>query len=136
MHFLSDVGIEAVKTHEQRLVAHFIAGASDIAGVEVYGPRDAAVRCGVVSFNVTGATPSEVALILDESFDIMARSGLHCAPAAHRTLETFPIGTLRFSFGWFNTPAEVERALGALREIAAWGAASKASGGLVKAWTA
>ena len=88
-----------------------------------------------MSFNVAGVSPSDVELILDESFEIMARSGLHCAPSAHRTLETFPIGTLRFSFGWFNTPAQVERALEALREIAAWGAESKMSGGSVDAWT-
>ena len=136
VRFLSEVGIEAVKTHEQGLVAQFIAGGSAIQGITVYGPRDAALHCGVVSFNVAGVMPSEVALILDESFDLMARSGLHCAPAAHRTLETFPTGTVRFSFGWFNTPAEVERALGALREIAAWGAASKTPVGLVKSWTA
>ncbi|MBI2817976.1 MAG: aminotransferase class V-fold PLP-dependent enzyme [Acidobacteria bacterium] len=78
------------------------------------------LRCGVVSFNLTGAMPSEVALVLDRSFGIMARSGLHCAPSAHRTLGTFPTGTVRFSFGWFNTSAEVETALSALREIAVW----------------
>jgi len=120
VRFLRDVGIDAVKMHEQQLVAQFLAGASDIPGMTLYGPRDATLRCGVVSFNVAGAMPSEVALILDESFEIMARSGLHCAPAAHRTLGTFPAGTLRFSFGWFNTSAEVAMALEALRGIAAW----------------
>jgi selenocysteine lyase/cysteine desulfurase len=67
--------------------------------------------------------PSEVGLILDESFGIMTRTGLHCAPSAHRTLDTFPTGTVRFSFGWFNTPGEVEVAVKALREIAAWATA-------------
>jgi selenocysteine lyase/cysteine desulfurase len=52
----------------------------------------------------------------------MARTGLHCAPAAHRTLGTFPAGTVRFSFGWSNTEAEVDTALQALRQIAAWAA--------------
>ena len=136
VRFLADVGIEAVKTHEQALVAQFIAGASDIPGLTVYGPRDAALHCGVVSFNVAGAMASEVALILDESFEIMARSGLHCAPSAHRTLNTFPTGTVRFSFGWFNTPVEVETALRALGDVAAWGAGSKVPEGSVKTWTA
>jgi len=123
VRFLSEIGIEAVKTHERKLVAQFLAGASEISGITLYGPRDAALQCGVVSFNVAGAMPSEVGLILDESFGIMARTGLHCAPSAHRTLGTFPTGTVRFGFGWFNTPAEVEVALGALREIAEWATA-------------
>ncbi len=122
VHFLSEIGIEAVQVHERKLVAQFLVGASEIAGITLHGPGDAAPRCGVVSFNVAGAMPSEVGLLLDESFGIMARTGLHCAPAAHRTLGTFPTGTVRFSFGWFNTPAEVEAALKALREIAAWAA--------------
>jgi selenocysteine lyase/cysteine desulfurase len=131
--FLSEIGIEAVKVHEQTLVAQFLAGASEVPGITLYGPRDAALQCGVVSFNVAGAMPSEVALILDESFEIMARSGLHCAPAAHRTLDTFPAGTVRFSFGWFNTAAEVHRALVALREVALWAAESRE---VANTWTA
>ena len=120
VRFLAEVGVDAVQTHEQQLVAQFIAGASKIPAMTIYGPRDAALRCGVVSFNIPGTIASEVELMLDESFEIMARSGLHCAPAAHRTIETFPTGTVRFSFGWFNTPDEVETALAALREIATW----------------
>ena len=118
--FLSEIGIEAVMTHERKLVAQFLAGAAEISGITVYGPQEAALQCGVVSFNVAGAMPSEVALILDQSFGIMARPGLHCAPGAHHTLGTFPTGTVRFSFGWFNTPSEVDAAVEALREIAVW----------------
>ena len=120
--FISDLGIEVVRSHELKLVAQFIARASDISGIQLYGSRDAALQCGVVAFNIAGAVPSEVGLILDESFEIMARTGLHCAPSAHHTLGTFPAGTVRFSFGWFNTPVEVERSLEALKEIAAWAA--------------
>jgi len=120
--FVSELGIEAVRTHEQELVAQFLDGASDIPGIALYGPRDAKLQCGVISFNLAAAVPSEVGLILDQSFEIMARTGLHCAPSAHRTLGTFPAGTVRFSFGWFNTPAEVEIALKALKVIAAWAA--------------
>lgn len=138
VRFLSDIGIEVVRTHEQQLVAQFLAGAREISGLRVYGPRDATLQCGVVSFNVDGAMASDVALILDESFEIMARSGLHCAPAAHRTLGTFPTGTLRFSFGWFNTPQEVEIAINALGDIAVWAAGGSAmsDAGVVKTWTA
>src|SRR5438876_481409 len=105
---LSEIGIEAVGEHERELVEQFLNSAGDIPGIVLYGPADAALRTGVVSFNITGAVPSEVGLILDRSFGIMARTGLHCAPSAHRTLGTFPAGTVRFSFGWFNKRAEVE----------------------------
>ncbi|OFV96004.1 MAG: cysteine desulfurase [Acidobacteria bacterium RIFCSPLOWO2_02_FULL_61_28] len=120
VRFLLEIGVEAVQTHERKLVAQFLAGAAEISGITLYGPKDAALQCGVVSFNVADAMPSEVGLILDQSFGIMARPGLHCAPSAHRTLGTFPAGTVRFSFGWFNTPDEVDAALEALREIAVW----------------
>jgi cysteine desulfurase family protein len=122
VRFLRGLGIEAVQANERKLVARFLGGASEIPRLVVYGPRDAARQSGVVSFNLAGVVPSEAGLLLDQSFGIMARTGLHCAPAAHRTLGSFPEGTVRFSFGWFNTAEEVETALQALREIAAWAA--------------
>ena len=122
VRFLLDVGIDAVQARERALVARFLDAASEIAGLTVYGPRDVSQRCGVVSFNVAGAMSSEVGLIFDQSFGIMARTGLHCAPSAHHTLGTFPAGTVRFGFGWFNTEADVDAAIGALRAVAAWSA--------------
>ena len=120
LEFLSDVGVDAVRAHEQRLVARFLEAIADVPTVTVHGTRDAAQCVGVVSFTVAGATSSEVGLVLDESFGVMARTGLHCSPAAHRTMHTFPEGTVRFSVGWFNTPAEIDEAVAALRQIAAW----------------
>lgn len=122
VRFLLDVGIEAVQAHERALVSRFLDAGSDMAGLTVYGPRDVTARCGVVSFNIAGAMSSEVGLILDQSFGIMARTGLHCAPSAHHTLGTFPEGTVRFGFGWFNTAADVDAAMEALGAVAAWGA--------------
>lgn len=120
VRFLLEIGVEAVQTHERTLVAQFLVRASEIPGITFYGPMDATLQCGVVSFNVAGMMPSEVGLILDQSFGIMARTGLHCAPSAHHTLGTFPAGTVRFGFGWFNTAAEVDVAVEALREMALW----------------
>ncbi len=118
--FLLDIGLERILAHERALVARYLAGAAEIPGVTLYGPDDVSRRCGVVSFNIQGAIPSEVSAILDQSFEIMSRPGLHCAPGAHRTLGTFPVGTVRFSFGWFNSVDEVDTALGALKDIAVW----------------
>jgi cysteine desulfurase family protein len=122
VRFLRDVGIDAVAAHERALVADFRDRAADIAGMTLYGPEDAASRCGVVSFNLAGASASEVAQLLDDSFGIMARAGLHCAPSAHRTAGTFPHGTVRFAFGWFNTADEIFTAAAALIELASWAA--------------
>jgi len=136
VRFLSGIGIEAVREHERGLVDRFTTGAEEITGIEVYGPSDNRLRCGVVSFNVAGAVPSEVGLILDQSFGILCRTGLHCAPAAHRSIGTFPAGTVRFSFGWFNTLAEVDASLAALRKIAAWAATGQMETAGGRVWTA
>jgi selenocysteine lyase/cysteine desulfurase len=72
----------------------------------------------VVSFTIAGIAPSEIGLRLDEDYGVLCRVGLHCAPAAHRTLMTFPTGTVRFGLSVWNTAAEVERALDAVRLIA------------------
>jgi len=120
LRFLSEIGVDTVRAHELRLVARLVEAASDIPGITILGPRDQVRQCGVVSFTIAGATPSEVAQLLDDSFGILARAGLHCAPSAHRTIGTFPDGTVRFSVGWFNTDLEIDASVAALRQIAAW----------------
>ena len=93
-------------------------GLREIPGIDLYGPTDPSRRTAIVSFNIEGLSPSEAAQELDERFAIMSRPGLHCAPAAHRTIGTFPQGTLRFGFGAFNTEAEIDTALKAVRALA------------------
>ena len=71
----------------------------------------------MVSIQTLTKELSQAAFELDAQFGIQTRVGLHCAPSAHMTLGTFPTGTIRFSFGWWNTPENVDQALNALREI-------------------
>lgn len=111
-------GVEAIRAHEMALTRRLIAGLSSIPGVTVYGTGDPEQQTAVVSFNIAGMEPSEVGLRLDEEFGVMCRVGLHCAPAAHRTVGTFPTGTVRFSLGAFNTVEEVDRALEAVAYLA------------------
>ena len=54
---------------------------------------------------------------LDEKYGIMTRVGLHCAPSAHKTLGTYPKGTIRFSFGWWNTKEDIDVAIDALDKL-------------------
>ena len=84
----------------------------------VYGGLDAEDQTATVSFTVDGLETSEIGLILDDEYGMMCRVGLHCAPAAHKTIGTFPTGTVRFGLGAFNTPEQVDPALAAVRTLA------------------
>ncbi|MBP7584456.1 MAG: aminotransferase class V-fold PLP-dependent enzyme [Spirochaetes bacterium] len=118
VEFVRATGIDAIRDTESRLARVLVDGLGGIPGVTLYGTGDAGERMPVVSFNVAGMSPSDVSLRLDEEFNIMSRPGLHCAPAAHRSIGTLPEGTVRFSLGYFNTMAEVEYAVGAVGKIA------------------
>jgi cysteine desulfurase/selenocysteine lyase len=111
-------GVEAVRAHEVALTQRLLAGLRAIPGVTVYGCCDAELQTATVSFNIAGLEPSEVGLRLDDEYGVMCRVGLHCAPAAHKTLGTFPVGTVRFGLSAFNALDEVEAALAAVGELA------------------
>jgi len=118
VRFVLAEGVEAIRSKEEELTKRFLKGLASLKGITVYGPADAADRAAVVSFNIDGVSPSEGSLELDERFGILCRPGLHCAPAAHRTIGTFPRGTIRFGFGYFNTEEEISLALEAIRSLA------------------
>jgi cysteine desulfurase/selenocysteine lyase len=111
-------GVDAIRAHEVALTRQLIGGLRAIPGVTVYGTLDAELQTATVSFNVAGMAPSEVGLRLDDEYGILCRVGLHCAPAAHRTLGTFPDGTVRFGLSGFDTSEEVEAALAAVEKLA------------------
>jgi selenocysteine lyase/cysteine desulfurase len=111
--------VEAIRSEEEGLTKRFLKGLAALKGITVYGPPDAESRTSVVSFNIAGVSPSEAALELDERFGILCRPGLHCAPAAHRTIGTFPQGTIRFGFGYFNTQKDISTGLEAIRSLVA-----------------
>jgi selenocysteine lyase/cysteine desulfurase len=111
-------GVERIRAHELALTAQLLSGLAGIPGVTVYGPRDARRQTATVSFVIAGLEPSDVGLRLDDEYAIMCRVGLHCAPAAHRTLGTFPTGTVRFGLGAFNTAEEISAALEAVAALA------------------
>jgi cysteine desulfurase family protein len=111
-------GVEEIRAHEVAMTERLIGGLRAIDGVTVYGGLDAESQTATVSFNIAGMVPSEVGLRLDEDYGIMCRVGLHCAPAAHRTIGTFPGGTVRFGLSAFNTLEEVRKGIGAVRTLA------------------
>lgn len=87
------------------------------AKIKLIGKTAVEGRTAVVSIQTPDRDVSEVAYLLDKNYGIMTRVGLHCAPNAHKTLGTYPTGTIRFSFGYFNREEEVLFAVKALEEI-------------------
>jgi cysteine desulfurase/selenocysteine lyase len=117
LDFLEERGISCIRKHESELTAAFIQGVNQIPRVKVYGPEEPEKRVATVSITIEGVDMGELAYSLDADYGIMIRSGLHCAPLAHKTIGTFPEGTLRFSFGLFNTMEEVSYCLEILGDL-------------------
>ena len=108
---------KAILSHELKLAETFIEGILELRGVRVVGPAGPEGRVGVVSLDFQGLDNAEIAYQLESRFGIMTRCGLHCAPLAHRTLNTYPGGTVRFTFGYFNTMDETQYALESIKSI-------------------
>lgn len=117
LQFLLQTGIEQIREKERVLIERLLKGLEQIPKVIIYGPKLGIERASVISFNIEGLEPSEVSLIMDQSFEIATRSGLHCAPDAHRTNGTLTKGTVRLSLGYFNTIEEVDKCLEAILTI-------------------
>jgi cysteine desulfurase family protein len=119
IRYLEARTLEEIRQHEIALTGQLIAGLKEVPGVTLYGPPSAEQRVGVVSLNIEGYSPEEVAGILDLHYGIQVRSGIHCAPLMHRTLGTVERGgAVRFSFSPFTTREEIEAAIQAVTEIA------------------
>ncbi|MFH1113394.1 MAG: aminotransferase class V-fold PLP-dependent enzyme [Pseudomonadota bacterium] len=141
--FILSVGPEAIRQHEIELLGAFIRGLSAVPGVVLYGPLKPEIQVPILSVTFDGALPDglrvsfggcggrsipaafesvhpeEAGTMLRTTYDIAVRTGLHCAPLAHRALGSLPDGTVRFSLGYFNTLDEVDVAVGAIKTIAA-----------------
>ncbi len=113
MHFILKEGLGSMIAYEHQLTEYLLKRMEEIDEIEVYAPG--ANRVAIVSFNVRGVSASDVARYLDQQWGICTRSGLHCAPVAHETLNTFPRGTVRISLSFFNTMREIDIVIDALK---------------------
>lgn len=116
--FILHTGTAALQAHETALTTRLLAQLLEIPHICLAGPWELANRVGVVSVDFQKVDNAEAAFRLEDAYGILTRCGLHCAPAAHKTLGTFPQGTVRLSFGWFTTPEEIDAAAAAIAEIA------------------
>ena len=117
MEFLQSEGLEKLHTHEMALCKRFLDGVAQIPGAVVCGPQGLENRVGVISLDFPGQDNAEVAYRLEVDHGILTRCGLHCAPSAHKSLDTFPRGTVRFSLGFASTEEDVDTALAAIRAV-------------------
>ncbi len=117
MEFLQEQGLAKLHAHEMALCQRFLEGLKEIPGAVVCGPQGLENRVGVISLDFVGQDNAEVAWQLETEFGILTRCGLHCAPSAHKTLDTFPRGTVRFSLGFASSAEDVDGALNAIRQI-------------------
>ena len=115
--YIESQGMENIHNHELALTQSFLEGLQSIDGINIVGKQNIQDRTAIVSITIDGMDPASIAYELESNYHIMTRVGLHCAPRAHQTLETYPEGTVRFSFGYANTHKDVETALSALHRI-------------------
>ncbi|MBS3919514.1 MAG: aminotransferase class V-fold PLP-dependent enzyme [Deltaproteobacteria bacterium] len=115
--FVLKQGVESIRRHESQLIEKLIEGFKDIPQITLYGPEETKDRIATLSFNIQNLSPSEVASLLEEEFGILCRPGLHCAPSAHKTIGTFPKGTVRFSLSTFTSDGEVKQSIEAVRHL-------------------
>jgi len=120
VHWIEKKGLENIYEHEMKLTKMLRDGLRDIEGVTMYCQDDLKNHIGVLLFNIDGIEAMTTGSILDNDYNIAARSGLHCAPLIHEQLGTIDIkGAVRFSIGSFNTKNHIKTAVNAVKEIAA-----------------
>jgi cysteine desulfurase family protein len=117
IRYLLAEGIESIREQEMLLTRTLIEGLASIPGVRVYGPRDTAKSVAIVSFTVEDRRVSEIGQRLDEEHDVLTRVGLHCAPAAHKTIGSYPDGTVRLAPGVATRMENVKTAISAIERV-------------------
>ncbi|WP_195940985.1 aminotransferase class V-fold PLP-dependent enzyme [Romboutsia sp. 1001713B170131_170501_G6] len=115
--FILEKGIDNIRLHEEELCQYMLDKLEEVPNIKIYGTKDSKKRAAVIAINIGDMDSGEITFILDSEYDIATRSGIHCAPLAHKTLGTLEQGAVRFSLGYFNTKEEIDKAVEALKEI-------------------
>lgn len=117
INYINKEGINTIREKEDFLCQKALDGLLNIKDIKIYGSLDMKKKTSVISFNINDMDPSLVGYILDSEFNISSRTGLHCAPLAHKTVGSYPNGSIRVSFGYFNTEKEIDIFLKAISNI-------------------
>ena len=116
LSFIEETGVENLRAHEQSMTGLMLRGLKDMP-LRVAGPTDPDKRVGVISVDFQNMDNAEAAYRLENEYGILTRCGMHCAPSAHKTINTFPQGTVRFSVGYKTSEEDILLALEALKNI-------------------
>ena len=115
--FLNREGIDNIHNKEKELTKYALQRLETVKDIEIYGPKDCEKILSVISFNIKNKRPEDISTILDQKYDIMLRSGLHCAPTAHSIINTKDRGSLRIGIGYFNTKDDIDKLVEALNNL-------------------
>jgi cysteine desulfurase/selenocysteine lyase len=115
--YLSQIGMKNIEKWDLKLANRLLDGLGEIDGVEIYGPKDTKQRVGLVTFNIEGMNPHDVALTLDLEYDIATRSGHHCALPLMKEIFKLNEGNIRASSYLYNTVEEIDQLISAVEEI-------------------
>lgn len=115
--YLKNTGLNNIRQKENNLLKIFLDGIKQIKGIAIVGKDIPEGRTGAVSLNFPDHDNGEIAYKLSSDYGIMTRSGMHCAPSAHKNMGTFPRGTVRFSLGHFNTEDEICYTIESIKKI-------------------
>ena len=117
LRFINQESLENIRQKETTLTSVLHEGLGNLSDLRVIGPDDVADKTAIVSVDCRGLDNAQVAFSLNKQYGIRTRCGLHCAPSAHKTLNTFPQGTVRFSPGYFNTKKEMDYTISSMQKV-------------------
>ncbi|MBI5416827.1 aminotransferase class V-fold PLP-dependent enzyme [Candidatus Poribacteria bacterium] len=117
IEFIKKEGISKIREKEMELTEYLLLQLKEISEISIFGTDNAFLQMPVISFEIRGMDSGEIGSILSEKYNIMTRVGLHCAPMAHKTIKTFPRGTLRMSIGYFNTKEDIDYTIDSLKKV-------------------
>ncbi len=115
--FINNEGLNTIKEHEEYLANKFIDGLLNMKDIIIYGQQNITNRTSTISLNSKKMDNSELGFILDSEYGIITRTGLHCAPLAHQAVGSYPNGSIRFSFGYFNDLKDVNYTLDCINKV-------------------
>lgn len=117
LKYILKEGLESIRKKELHLLNHFIQGINNMENIEIIGKKSLLGRTGIISLDFVNKDNGLISHELSKNFGIMTRCGMHCSPSAHKTLGTFPRGTVRFGFSHFNTLEEIEYTIGSIKKL-------------------
>lgn len=117
LSYIEETGIKTIHRKKLELTQYFLENVKEFTNIRIVGKEGMKDRVAVVSLDFVQEDNAVIAFELEQNYGIMTRVGLHCAPIAHRTLHTYPQGTVRFAFSASNTRDEIDQCIEGFREI-------------------